>query len=133
MEQEEKKRRENELALERKKREEEAHLEFLRAEREAVVAAARAKAIDEELGFEQEEHLSHLPIEQSSNRVREFINSQLRDVKPRDVKLEEPSKLTARDSPEETVKRETPTPQKPLNPGAMPFSQGQTTQNLRIN
>ena len=80
MEQEEKKHRENELALERKKREEEAHLEFLRAEREAVVTATLAKAIDEELRFEQEEYLSHLPIKESSNRVREFISSQLRDV-----------------------------------------------------
>jgi len=38
-------------------------LEFLGAEQEAVIAAARAKAIDEELGFEQDEYLSHLPIE----------------------------------------------------------------------
>ena len=128
MEQEEKKCRENELALERKKREEEAHLELLRAEREAVVATARAKAINEELGFEQDELLSYLPNEEPSNHVREFINSQLQDINPaRDVKLDESSKLTARDSPEETVEQETPMPQKPLNPGATPFSPGQTT------
>ncbi|PFX28554.1 hypothetical protein AWC38_SpisGene6700 [Stylophora pistillata] len=82
MEREEKKCRENELALKRKKPKEEAHLELLRLEREAVVAAACAKAIDEELGFKQDELLSHLPIEEPSNRVQEFINSQLRDVKP---------------------------------------------------
>ena len=126
----EKKSRENEVALEKKKRKEEAHLELLRKEREkqSVVVTAHAKAIDEELGFEQDELLSHLPTEEPSNRVQEFINSQLWDVKPaRDVKLEESSKLTARDSPEETVKPETPTLQKPLNPGATPFSPGQTT------
>ena len=103
-------------------------MELLRAEREAVVAAARAKAIDEELGFEQDELLSQLPIKEPSNRVQQVINSQLRDVKPaRDMELEESSKLTTCDPPEETVKHETPTPQKPLKPGATPFSPGQTT------
>lgn len=63
------------------------HLEFLRAEWEAVITAARAKAIDEELRFEQEEYLSHLPIEEPIYCVREFINSQLREVKPHNVKL----------------------------------------------
>ena len=80
----EKKSRENEVALEKKKRKEEAHLELLRKEREkqSVVVAAHAKAIDEELGFKQNDFLSHLPTEEPSNRVQEFINSHLRDVKP---------------------------------------------------
>lgn len=54
------------------------------------------------------------------------------DVKPRDVKLEESSKLTARDSPEETVKRETPTLQKPL-PRSSAFLPRPNHFNLRIN
>ncbi|PFX13533.1 hypothetical protein AWC38_SpisGene22377 [Stylophora pistillata] len=33
---------------------------------------------------------------------------------------------------EETVKQETPTPQKPLNPGATPFSPGQTTRTSEL-
>lgn len=40
VEQEEKKRQENELSLSRKKPEQEAQLEYLRAERQAVEAAA---------------------------------------------------------------------------------------------
>ena len=58
MEQEEKKRRENKLALKRKKCGKEAHLELLRTEREAVVTTTPAKAINEELGLEQDKHLS---------------------------------------------------------------------------
>lgn len=42
--------------------------------------------------FKQDEHLSHLPIKEPSNRVWEFVNSQLWYVKPHDVKLKESSK-----------------------------------------
>ena len=48
VEQEEKKRQENELSLSRKKPEQEAQLEYLRAERQAVEAAAVAKTIAKE-------------------------------------------------------------------------------------
>lgn len=58
------------VALERKKRKEEAHLELLRTGRESVITAAPEKAIGEELGFEHNKLLSHLPVEEPSNCVR---------------------------------------------------------------
>lgn len=75
VEQEEKKRQENELSLSRKKPEQEAQLEYLRAERQAVEAAAVAKTIAKELGFKYEPHLSLLPTEDPSKWVQEFINN----------------------------------------------------------
>lgn len=66
------------VAPERKKCKEEAHLELLRAERESVITAAHEKAIDEELGFEQDKLLSHLPVEEPSNCVRNSSTASFR-------------------------------------------------------
>ena len=51
---------------------------------------ARAKAIDEELGFGYEYQLPDLPIEEPHKRVEEFISSQLGESSPRG---QEPSAL----------------------------------------
>ena len=68
-----------ELALAKRKLEEQARLEALRLEDEAAVAIARAKAIDDELGFDvsQEQNLMDLPAEDPQTRVQQFIDNQL--------------------------------------------------------
>ena len=68
-----------ELALAKRKLEEQARLEALRLENEAAVAVARAKAIDDELGFDvsQEQNLMDLPAEDPQTRVQQFIDNQL--------------------------------------------------------
>lgn len=66
---EERNRRDDELAFARREREEQARLESLPAEQEAATAVARAKAIDEELGFSHEYQLPDLPVEKPCQRV----------------------------------------------------------------
>lgn len=90
LELEEKKRREDKLAFARRKWEEQARLESLRVEQEAAAAVARAKAIDEELGFGNEYQLPDLPVEEPHKCVEEFISSQLGESSPRG---QEPSAL----------------------------------------
>ena len=77
-EQEERRRREEDLAFARKKRDEERRLESLRLEQEAAVALARANAIEEELGFKREEDEQHhldLPEIDPSQRVQHFSST----------------------------------------------------------
>ena len=152
LELEEKKRREDELAFARRKWEEQARLESLRVEQEAAAAVARAKAIDEELGFGNEYQLPDLPVEEPHKRVEEFISSQLGESSPRG---QEPSALrftspgfTANLIKEEklqrqelntprftvpgflakSVKKEKQDPLEELNPGALPSTPSQTVQ-----
>lgn len=82
LEQEERKRREDELIFARRKREEEARLRSLRAEQEAAVAVTCTKANDEELGLNLDFQTIDLPIEDSNKRVQEFIDSQFEGLKP---------------------------------------------------
>lgn len=85
LEQEKRKRREDELAFARRKCEEEARLESLRAEQEAAVAVARAKAIDKELGLNLDFQTIDLPIEDSNKRVQQFIDSQFEGLKRKKI------------------------------------------------
>lgn len=80
LELEERRRREDQLALERLRRDKQACLEFLRAEQEAAVPVARVEA--EELGLNSEFQLRDLPIEEPSECTQQFINSQPVDLKP---------------------------------------------------
>lgn len=82
LELEERRRREDQLALERLRRDKQARLEFLRAEQEAAVPVARVEAIAEELGLNSEFQLRDLPIEEPSECTQQFINSQPVDLKP---------------------------------------------------
>lgn len=126
LEQEERKRREDELIFDRRKREEEARLRSLRAEQEAAVAVACTKANDEELGLNLDFQTIDLPIEDSNKRVQEFIDSQFEGLKPyedhHDRNLEAKN-LSARSF---LGKEEKPCFAKELNPGAPPFNPNPT-------
>ena len=125
LEQEERKRWEDELAFARK-REEEACLESLRAEQEAAVAVTHAKAIDEELGLNLDFQTIDLPIEDSNKWVQQFIDSQFEGLKPYEDhhyrNLEAKNLSTWGFS----VKEEKPCFAKELNPGAPPFNPNPT-------
>ena len=152
LELEEKKRREDKLAFARRKREEQARLESLRVEQEAATVVARAKAIDEGLGFGNEYQLPDLPVEEPRKRVEEFISSQLGESSPRGqkpsvlrftapgftanlIKEEKPRRqelntprFTVPGFPAKSVKKEKQDPLEELNPGASPSTPSQTVQ-----
>ena len=152
LELEEKKRREDELAFARRKREEQARLESLRVEQEAATVVARAKAIDEGLGFGNEYQLPDLPVEEPRKCVEEFISSQLGESSPRGqkpsvlrftapgftanlIKEEKPRRqelntprFTVPGFPAKSVKKEKQDPLEELNPGASPSTPSQTVQ-----
>lgn len=152
LELEEKKRREDELAFARRKWEEQARLESLRVEQEAAAAVARAKAIDEELGFGNEYQLPDLPVEEPHKCVEEFISSQLGESSPRGqelsalrftspgftanlIKEEKPQRqelntprFTVPGFLAKSVKKEKQDPLEELNPGALPSTPSQTVQ-----
>ena len=151
LELEEKKRREDELAFARRKWEEQARLESLRVEQEAAAVVARAKAIDEELGFGNEYQLPDLPVEEPHKCVEEFISSQLGESSPRGQELsalrftspgftanlikEEKPQRQELNTPRFTVPgflaksvKEKQDPLEELNPGALPSTPSQTVQ-----
>lgn len=151
LELEEKKRREDELAFARRKWEEQARLESLRVEQEAAAAVARAKAIDEELGFGNEYQLPDLPVEEPHKCVEEFISSQLGESSPRgqepsalrftspgftaNLIKEEKPQCQELNTPRFTVPgflaksvKEKQDPLEELNPGALPSTPSQTVQ-----
>ena len=68
-----------ELALARHKLDEQARLQALRLEEEAAVAVAKANTIDDELGYGDDDKLSHLPEDNPSHRVQYFIENQCID------------------------------------------------------
>ena len=113
---------------------------------------ARAKAIDEELGFGNEYQLPDLPVEEPCKRVEEFISSQLGESSPRGqkpsalrftapgftanlIKEEKPRRqelntprFTVPGFPAKSVKKEKQDPLEELNPGASPSTPSQTVQ-----
>ena len=114
------------MAFARRKCEEEARLESLRADQEAAAAVARAEAIDEELGLHLDYRTIDLPIEKSSKRVCQFIDSQFEALKPyenhHDCNLETKNPSACGFS----VKDEKLCFVKELNPGAPPFNPNPT-------
>ena len=80
LEREERKLNEERLAFERKKREEQAQMQTLVLNEEAAVAQARADAIDEELGFKEQDideyNVHEIPSIEPTQRVLDFLNSQ---------------------------------------------------------
>ena len=129
-----------------------ARLESLCVKQEAAAAVARAKAIDEELGFGNEYQLPDLPVEEPCKRVEEFISSQLGESSPRGqkpsalrftapgftanlIKEEKPRRqelntprFTVPGFPAKSVKKEKQDPLEELNPGASPSTPSQTVQ-----
>ena len=127
-----------------------ARLESLCVKQEAAAAVARAKAIDEELGFGNEYQLPDLPVEEPCKRVEEFISSQLGESSPRGqkpsalrftapgftanlIKEEKPQRqelntprFTVPGFPAKSVKKEKQDPLEELNPGASPSTPSQT-------
>ena len=114
------------MAFARRKCEEEARSESLRADQEAAAAVARAEAIDKELGLHLDYRTIDLPIEKSSKRVCQFIDSQFEALKPyenhHDCNLETKNPSACGFS----VKDEKLCFVKELNPGAPPFNPNPT-------
>ena len=67
-----------ELSLAKRKLDEQTRLEALRLEGDAAIAVARAKVIDDELGFDisREQNPIDLPVENPQTRVQQFIDDQ---------------------------------------------------------
>ena len=70
-----------ELALARHKLDEQARLQALRLEEEAAVAVTKVNAIDDELGYGDNDKRFHLnlPEDNPSHRVQHFIENQCID------------------------------------------------------
>ena len=115
LEQEEKRKREEEMAFARKKREEEAQIACLRLEQEAAVALAKANAMDEELAptFAKESQKPDLPLMDPSQRVRDFIKAHMDEESTRGTR------------PDANLVEELTTPEK-LNPKVTEFIPIQT-------
>ena len=126
LEQEERKRREDELAFARRKHKEEAPLESLHAGQEAAVAVACAKVIDEELGMILDFQTTDLPIEDSNKRVQQFIDSKFEGLKPYEDHHDHNLKAKNLSARGFSVKEEKLCFAKELNPGALPFNPNPT-------
>ena len=137
LEQEEKRKREGDIAFTQKKREEQLWIACLRLEQEAAVALAKADAMDEELAptFAKEFQKPDLPLADPSQRVRDFIKAHMNEESSRrtcpNTNFKEEQTTAEKLNPgaaqhvKSTFKEELTTPRK-LNPEATEFTPLQT-------